>query len=244
MKHKVLLLAAIVGSLPFLSCSFFAAVAGSGVVVTENRSVAAFDTVVLKGIGDLEVAPGDLPSVVVEGEDNILPFVQTTVENGNLVVEIRAEGGPVIVAPTRPLRYRVTAGIIDRVETLGSGNVVLRSVTAPVLTVKTTGSGSVRLASLDVGSLSATISGSGSIEGVGTASNVAVASSGSGQAKFEGVRAENAEVTLSGSGDAYLRVSNRLSAKSYGSGRLFYYGNPAVSALVLGSGGVDCLGAF
>ncbi len=244
MKFKALLLAAIIGALPFLSCTFFAAVGGSGVVVTENRAIGSFDSVVLKGIGDLEVVPGEVTAVVVEGEDNILPYVQTTVEGGTLVVEIRAEGGPVIVVPTRPLRYRVTAGAVDRVETLGSGNVELRSVSAPNLTVKTTGSGTIRLTSLQVGSLSATISGSGSVEGEGSASNVAVASSGSGNAHLEGVKAENAEITLSGSGDAYLRVSNRLDAKSYGSGRVLYYGNPSVSALVLGSGSVGCLGAY
>jgi hypothetical protein len=244
MKHRVLLFLLILTILPFLSCTLLGVVSGSGVVVTESRSIQSADSIVLKGMGDLQVSQGNETTLVVEGEDNILPFVKTRVENGTLTIEVSGDGGPVAIIPTRQLRYTLTLQSVRAVETLGSGDVEVRGTSARSLNLKSSGSGSIRLPSIDADEVAAVMTGSGNIEAGGVASALRVASYGSGRALMSGLTAREADVVLSGSGDAYLRVSDRLSAKSYGTGRVLYYGNPYVESSVFGSGTVNCLGSL
>ncbi|HUX22135.1 MAG TPA: head GIN domain-containing protein, partial [Spirochaetia bacterium] len=218
MKHRAFLLLMILATLPFLSCTLIEVVSGSGEVITESRSIQSADSIVLKGMGDLRVSQGNETALVVVGEDNILPFVKTRVENGTLIIEVSGDNGPVVIMPTRQLRYTLTLQSVRSVETLGSGNVEVSGNSTRSVTLKSSGSGSIHLQAIDADEVVAVMTGSGNIEAGGVSSSVRVASYGSGRALLSGLSAREADVVLSGSGDAYLRVSDRLSAKSYGSG--------------------------
>src|SRR5687768_12132665 len=62
-------------------------VAGSGVRTSVTRSVATFDHVDVGGAYDVVVRVGAAPSVVLEGDDNLLPLIRTEVRDGTLHID-------------------------------------------------------------------------------------------------------------------------------------------------------------
>lgn len=190
-------------------------VRGSGVVATENREVAGFTEVRVSGSGDVVIEQTGTESLAVEAEDNILPLLETKVENGVLRLGIQRN---VSLRTTRPIRYRVTVKDLTGVGISGSGN--------------------IRAVAIDTDKLSAEISGSGSADFAGRADDLALRISGSGSYDAGKLHSKSVRVNISGSGDAVVNASDRLDATVSGSGSVRYAGTPTVEKHISGSGSV------
>lgn len=209
------------------------AVAGSGVRTSVNRTVASFDRVDVGGAYDVVIRVGAAPSVVLEGDDNLLPLIRTEVRNGTL--HINAEDD---MRSREPIRISIGVAALNGVHSGGSSDVAVRDVRSEAFDASVSGSSELT-ANGDFGDLSASISGSGEITMSGTADGIDGRVSGSGELDLLDVRARSARVDVSGSGGATVQVSDRLDAKVSGSGDVRYRGQPAVSMDVSGSGDVE-----
>lgn len=188
---------------------------GSGNIVTESRSVGAFDAISVSNAIDAVISVGGDHSVMLEGDDNLLEIVRTRVDGSTL----RIDNEP------------------GRTFTFGD---VTAFITVPGLTgVDVSGSSTVRAAGIEGGTLRIDISGSGSIELTGSASNLEASVSGSGSIEGEALVVDNADVSVSGSGSVVVAVENALRANVSGSGSVEYIGDPAVQSDVSGSGSVS-----
>ena len=56
-------------------------VKGSGNVVSEDRTVSVFDEIQLKGTGNVILTKGEMQSIEIVTDDNILPLIETHVRN-------------------------------------------------------------------------------------------------------------------------------------------------------------------
>ena len=63
-----------------------AVVRGSGDVVEVPRDMTGFSGVSLRGSGRLVVDQGETESVLIQAEDNIIPYLETRVEGSSLVI--------------------------------------------------------------------------------------------------------------------------------------------------------------
>ena len=202
----------------FLGCGNLGkpAVRGSGVVRTESRDVSGFTEVWLGGSGDVIVEQSGDESLTVEAEDNLLPLLETRVEDGRLTLGTKRD---VSISPTRPIRFHVTVK-----ELTGFG---------------VAGSGDVRVSGVETRRLSGEIAGSGSAKLSGTADDVRLSISGSGSYDAAALTARTATVAISGSGSATVNAAERLEANVSGSGSVRYLGSPSVNSHVSGSGSVS-----
>ena len=191
-------------------------VRGSGVVATETRDVSGFSGVQVTGHGNVVIEQTSTDSLSIEAEDNILPLLETTVENG--VLHLRTKRG-VSLQSTRPVHYRVT----------------VKSLTG----VGISGSGDVKATNVDTDRLAARITGSGSADLAGRADQLEVTIAGSGSWNAADLKSKTARVTISGSGDAAVNAADRLDATITGSGSVQYAGNPTVEKRITGSGSVS-----
>src|SRR5690242_1293101 len=66
-----------------------AGVVGSGHVVDVKRTPGTFSRLRVEGSVDVDVRPGTMPSATVHTDDNLVPFVETTVEGDTLVVRAK-----------------------------------------------------------------------------------------------------------------------------------------------------------
>ena len=233
-----LLAFALLASIPALGCGISIdwdgpSVAGSGVVTSQNRSVPAFDKIDIGGEYEVVVRVGATRSVVLEGDDNLLPLLRTEVRNGTLHIESEED-----LRPREEIRIEIGVETLNAIHSGGSSDVAVRDVRSPAFDAGVSGSSELT-ANGEFGDLSASISGSGEIPMNGTAGAIDGNVSGSGELDLLQVRARSARIDVSGSGDATVQVSDRLDASVSGSGDVRYSGQPRVDADVSGSGSVE-----
>ncbi len=197
-----------------------AALTGSGKQVTEERKASGFTRISLSLPGRVDLTQGSAEGVTVTADDNVVPEIETLVENGTLKLRFRRNTS---LAGKSTIRIAVQARNIDSISVAGSGDVHAPALTAPRLTVSIAGSGNVHIAGR-TDALDANISGSGDL----------------GASQLD---TQSAKISVAGSGDAVVWARKALTVSVAGSGDIRYYGDPAVTKSVVGSGSVRRLGA-
>jgi Putative auto-transporter adhesin, head GIN domain len=215
-----------------------AATQGSGTSATENRSVAEFQAVALAGSMDLVVRQG-AQAVQVQADDNLLPLLETVVEEGSngATLHVRWKKGQSLHTRAKVL-VTVTVPRLSALGVDGSGDIRLDTFTTPALKLSLSGSGDARLDGLTTDDLGIRISGSGDVSAKGTAARLSVSIAGSGDVRLTDLRSDDVSVKIAGSGDAAVNAQKTLSVSIAGSGDVTYTGNAAVKSSVAGSGSV------
>jgi len=209
---------------------------GSGKLITEKRVVGDFTSIDLSCSADLQLQQGSSLAVSIEGEDNIVPLIKTTVSGSTLHID--AEPNTAILT-TRQLTVYVTVPELESVRLTGSGDADVSEWKAGSLKLETSGSGDIVFGNLQTDSITARTSGSGDITiRSGQANSQSIRTSGSGDYKAGSLQSGEAEVVTSGSGDVTVWAEDVLKATTSGSGDISYYGSPRVSEHETGSGDV------
>jgi len=206
---------------------------GNGHVTSEERKITDAAKIKVMGSMDVYLQEGS-PSIRVEAEDNLIPYILTT-NNGDWL-EVRAKDH-VSFNSHAPMKVFITTPYVDAVTISGSGNVVSDSKVKSndAITVKIAGSGDVAL-QLNAPRVDASIVGSGDIKLSGETRDVNVNIAGGGDFKGDGLKAENAKVKITGSGNVTVFADVKLDAKVVGSGDVYYKGNAQVNQSIVGSG--------
>ncbi|HVS18184.1 MAG TPA: head GIN domain-containing protein [Planctomycetota bacterium] len=209
-------LAACVASIGDTSCSLNT-VYGSGVAATESRSVPDFSAVEVRGSADVVARVGGGTSLELVGDDNLLQYVTTEVEDGKLVISMQ------------PGSYDFD---VDLVVTLSTPRLESLAVM---------GSSDSEISGLSGGDLALSIAGSGEVRARGSVDSLRVSIRGSGDMLLEELEASAASVSIAGSGDVRLFARESLDVGISGSGDVRYLGKPKVSRSIAGSGNVSRL---
>lgn len=215
---------------------------GSGNIVTETRPVSNFQKVDLAGIGELNITQGDTESLTIEADDNLMPLLKTTVENGTLIIGLDTTRGSVALNPSKPIKYTLQAKALDSIVVSGAGNVNVPAVTSESFEIRTSGAGNITIPELEAITLRAGISGAGNITLGGEVPTQNVTLSGLGNYSAENLKSTNATVAISGAGSATVWASDSLDARLTGAGSVSYYGSPQVQQTVSGLGAIRSLG--
>lgn len=209
-------------------------VQGSGTVKRQARQVAHFSGVAFELPGKLELRTGDSEGVTIETDDNLLPLVETVVENGTL--KIRPSRRDMNLR-TRNLKVVVNARQVERLALGGSGSIDADSLRGARLSIDIGGSGDINVRNLDSGSVAVTLGGSGDFKAAGgNARQLSVSIGGSGTVDMGRVQSDNVSINVAGSGEATVWARHELNLTIAGSGDVNYYGDPRVSKSVVGSG--------
>jgi hypothetical protein len=216
-------------------------VQGSGNIKSETRAIGHFNGVAMSLPGKMELRIGNSEGITIETDDNLLPLIETVVEDGTLHVRPSKRH---LNVETRRLKVVVTAKAIDNLALGGSGSIDADALRAPKMHIDLGGSGAINVKGIESESLSVNLGGSGNLKvGAGNAPKLSVSLAGSGDIDMGRVQSLDASVNIAGSGDAKISVRDRLNATIAGSGDVNYYGDPKVSRTVIGSGGTNRLGA-
>jgi hypothetical protein len=215
-------------------------VQGNGKVKRQAREVGHFNGLALALPGQVEVRSGNSEGVSIETDDNLLPLIETVVEDGTLKIRNKNR----VNIRTRNLKIVVQTRGVDRLALAGSGSIDADRVSGSRIQFDVGGSGSIRVGKAEGESISVNLGGSGDLKvDDGGARSLSATIGGSGTIDMTRVRVDKASVTLAGSGDATVWVRNSLDMSVAGSGDVNYYGDPQVSKTVVGSGTARRLGA-
>jgi hypothetical protein len=199
-------------------------VRGSGNLIKEERSLTGIQRVMLATLGDLTISLGDQEKLIIEAEDNLMPYLTSLVRGGKL--EIASEPGSNL-QPTQPIRFHLIVKDLDGLETASSGNISAPEMRANRFKITSSSSGNIDLAGLFADMLDVEMSSLGDVTikaGEIPEQNVEIDSSGNYNA--QNVVSQRATVRLNSNGNATVRISDSIQANLTSSGNLNYYGNP------------------
>ena len=200
-------------SLLFVLWGCHIGVHGSGVRKTEKRDLPSFTAIETTGAFEVQVTCQKPASFEIEGDDNILPLIQTEVRNDVLRV-----------SSTR--RY-------------STRNPIALRITVPDLaSVSSTGAGRFRVSDLKNESFEIHSTGAALVIVEGQSDNVKISSTGAGRIDTHDLRASKVEVTVTGVAAVDVYASDQLDVNVSGAGRVTYSGDAKVNKHVSGAGEV------
>lgn len=215
-------------------------VQGNGNVQRQARELGAFSGVALSLPGKVEIRSGGREGITIEADANLLPLIETVVENGTLKIR----GKDHMTPKTRNLKFVVQAREVERLSVAGSGDIDADAVRGERIQLDIGGSGDIKVGKAEGGRIGADVSGSGDLKVEdGSVRSLSVSIAGSGDVDLGHVRSDDAKVNIAGSGDAKVWARNDLNVSVAGSGDVEYYGDPRVRKSVAGSGGVQRAGS-
>ncbi|HEY3449505.1 MAG TPA: DUF2807 domain-containing protein [Myxococcales bacterium] len=100
-----------------LSLSACGGIIGSGTEASESREITAFSKISLNAGIELQVQAGQVPSLVVSGDDNVLSVITTAVDGDELKIGVEPN---TTIIKQKPLVVRVTTASLTALE-LGGG---------------------------------------------------------------------------------------------------------------------------
>jgi hypothetical protein len=190
---------------------------GSGVEKTETRNPGAFSRIEASGATRIEVTAGQAAnSVVISGDDNVVPLVKTTVSDGVL---------------------RITMEDVHNTKLP-----LILKISTPKLTAFN-GSGATRLNVSNLSGERFEMTGSGSTKAElgGKVDNLVLKTSGAGNVDAVKLAVRTAEIKTSGASHVDVNASEKLSVSISGAGKVNYKGNPTVSQSISGAGKVQAI---
>lgn len=181
-------------------------VVGSGVTLTETRTVSGISGVSVSGVGLLIIEQTGSESLTVTAEENILPLITTDLVGDLLILGLEPNTQ---INTTRGIVYRLTVRQLDRITLSGATQ--------------------AEAADLDANYLEVTLSGATVGTLAGTAQRQQITVSGASRYDAADMSSRFATVDISGASSAVVRVSDRLEGQVTGAAVLEYYGNPVVN---------------
>ncbi|WP_166627686.1 head GIN domain-containing protein [Tenacibaculum caenipelagi] len=209
---------------------------GNGNVITQTRTIKSFDKVSVGGSFDVYLVDGTEGKLTIEGEENILKYIETEVKNGSLNIHFKENTN---ISTTKKLVVTVPFESIEAVALGGSGNVIAeKRIKADEVSFGVGGSGNIT-ASVDANTVKTSIGGSGNIKLKGKTDNLKCSIAGSGNVKAYDLNTSSLKASIAGSGDVQTSVSNKIKASIVGSGSVYYKGKPShIDSDSVGSGDV------
>lgn len=216
----------------------------------EQRAVGRFDRIRLhpSAYGEMSITQGEVETLAIEAEPDIVRRIETEVIEGELRVRMRGSWWASVLEALRTsinrkvVRYRVTVRELRGLDLAAT----VRATTGPIdtdrLSLKLSGAGAIDIAALAARSLRVELSGAGQIQVAGHVMEQEVNLSGAGQYHAGKLESQRATVKLSGVGDARIWVTEDLDLTLSGVGSISYYGAPKMRQKVSGLGSVSSLG--
>ncbi|TXD47287.1 head GIN domain-containing protein [Polaribacter sp. IC073] len=211
-------------------------VKGNGNVVTENRTTENYRGIMVGGSFDVVLIKGREGKITMEGEENIIPFIETEINDGILKINYKKNTN---IRTTKKLIVTVTFETIESVALGGSGNISCKeTIKANHFNVSLGGSGNIDL-KIDSDTVNSNIGGSGNIELHGSTNKLKGSIAGSGSLKAYDLTTKEITAIIAGSGNISTTVKDKINAKIVGSGSVYYKGNPKhIDSKSVGSGSV------
>ena len=136
-------------------------------------------------------------------EDNILPLLTSTVQNGRLTL---GQQPGTSFRTTKPIVFHVTMKNVTSVAASGAGSISAPKLQADQLLVNLTGSGDASFGQLNASKVTFTVTGSGSVTAAGTTPSQEIVLEGAGKYQGQGLQSKTATVMVRGAGNAAVQV--------------------------------------
>ncbi len=193
---------------------------GSGNIVSESRTVANFKAVKVSNSIDVDISEGN-QSVIVEADDNLVKYIETIVDNGELKIRLKGNVSfnnfSAKVHITNPQYNALYASSSAEIESKSS-------ITNPEKITLTANSSSKITVNIDAPNVDIDANSSADITVKGRTKALQVSGSSSGSIDANELHAETVNASASSSATIDVFASKKIDAKANSSGDITYTG--------------------
>ncbi len=214
----------------------------SDVTITEERSISNFTGIDMRTFGQMEIQQGESESLIIEGRDNLVPLVKTSVRDGVLVIEMEENINILQSDIEDLLMFHITLKDLTNLTISGLTDSKMETLSTSSLDVTMGGAGQFQLGYLSAEEVNIELGGVGSMEIAGEVIHATIDVSGAGEVKAADLKCQTADVTFPGLGSATIWVTDTLNGNISGGGSVSYYGNPETNLETPGLGSFKSLG--
>lgn len=225
MKTKALLLV-----IAFLASGLFAysgpakRIKGSGNVIKETRQLDSFHSLEVGGAFEIELIKSSEEKIVIETDDNIMPYIKTRVSGGNLDIDNTED----INNPTE-LKLSIYYKSLDELDISGAASLYSSDVLkASSLDLDCSGASEITL-KFEVGTLNGDFSGASKMEFEGSVKSAELDLSGASVLRAYGLEIGDLDLEASGAAVVKVLVIDKLSIEASGASSVRYKGEPRIS---------------
>jgi hypothetical protein len=211
----------------------------NGNVVSQDRAIEGFDNVILDGVGDVNIHPGEEYKVVVTTNSNLQEKVITKVTGNTLYID-QERNFKEKNFNLEKITIDVYIPELKSVSVNGAGSLKINNGSASELEVSLFGLGSIDAQNFQVESINVMHSGAGEIK-IWVTQTLKAELSGIGSIDAQKHPMENADVMHSGAGDIKIWVTQTLKAELSGIGDILYKGNPETDFNINGIGSIKII---
>ena len=194
---------------------------GSGNIISETRSVGNFTAISVAGSVQVNVQNGLQQSVVVETDDNIMPYVETETEGNTLKIRLKK----INILRNSTINVNVTSPVVTEFRSSASAEITSKNII--------TSSGKLRLSAssgskinlqVDAPSVDAKASSGGNVTATGRTKDIMASASSGSNVNASALRAENADAHASSGASVKVSASISIQAKASSGGTVKYTG--------------------
>lgn len=232
-------------SLTLTACSIpvIKVVKGSKVMVTEAREVGSFEAIQLDGAGKLIITQGESNALQIEAEDNILPYLESSVVEETLKLGFHDKLWERTLLPTEPITYSLVVTDLKALTFNGAGDLEMNQLDSDTLSITVNGASNVQINKLTADSLQIQINGTGKVSIGGEVATQTVGIDGAGTVQNGDLKSSQTTITANGLAIATVWVTDHLEVTFNGGGTLNYFGEPAIIQNINGAANITHLGS-
>lgn len=195
---------------------------GNGNVISEERPVTSNFTEVRGSSGlDVYLTHGETPQIIVEADENLLPYIETEIEGGKL--KISTSGN---IGRSTAKKVFVTFTELNRIEASSGAEVVTNSVVESQNLSLRSSSGADLEVSVFSENLIAKASSGAEMVISGKASNLEADASSGSEIEAKDLKVITCKAEASSGAEVIVNVKDRLTTNATSGGEINYYGNP------------------
>lgn len=203
-------------------------VKGSGKIRKEQKEVAYFEGINVSSAIHVYLKQGDVQTVEIEGDDNIVPFIQAKVRDQVLYLSLEGPSNVNNFSPVLPMNVYVTLKKLREIEANAASKVEGQSVfTVEKLELDITSAANLNL-KVEGESIEMEVSAAAKATLEGNINNLEVDLSGASKLDASDLQALKADIETSGASSATLNVKDELQYDVSGASKLTYTGHPRI----------------
>ncbi|MFO1241503.1 MAG: head GIN domain-containing protein [Sphingomonadaceae bacterium] len=213
----------------------------SAVAAEKRYAISDFDRVQVFGPFNVTIQPGRATSVTATGDLQALDIVSVTSSGGILTIQTLTRARSSWKEEPHPAaKILVVLPQLKGVRLLGSGSVAVAELRGIATNITLNGGGLISIAKLTSDAADVYLSGSGRISLGGSAKNISIKVSGSGDIDSSMLSASDLKIESGTSGRVVAKALRTADIKQTGPGEVHVNGSPSCLVENSGAGTVDC----
>ena len=197
---------------------------GSGITKEESRELAPFTSVEVTAAFEVAITIGPKQAVTLGVDDNLLPIVETVVQDGRLVVRFATNTS---ITTTTPQKITIVVPKLDAIVASGATTVNAMVEATATMTLEASGASSITVNGLAADVVDVKASGAAKVHLDGKGKRLTLHATGASKVFAPDIPFESATVDLSGTSRGELKATGSIDGSLSGASVLTVQGNPA-----------------